>query len=159
MAQADFRAYLELLGSLRQELQQLTRIEQDKVSAVHAHDLAALNECMKREQAAALALRGREQQRDTLLKALGLEGVSLRELPQHCPPELKGEAAQAVEAVLRDYKLLKSVQSPARDLLERELKTVNDALEARGVSPELDEQYQPNQGQRPPAPFRTDFRA
>ena len=42
--------------------------------------------------------------------------------------------------------------------MERELKTVNDALEKRGVAPELDGQYQPA-GQRPPAPFRTDFRA
>ena len=86
MAQADLRAYLALLDGLRQELRRLTQVEQDKVAAVHSHDLNALNECMKREQAAALALRGREQQRDAMLKALGLEGVSLRELPQRCPP-------------------------------------------------------------------------
>ena len=158
MAQADLRAYLALLDGLREELRRLTGIEQEKVTAVHNHDLAALNDCMKREQAAALALRGREQQRDALLKALGLEGVALRELPQRCPPEWKGEAARAVEALLRDYAVLKSVQSPARELMERELKTVNDALEKRGVAPELDGQYQPA-GQRPPAPFRTDFRA
>ena len=158
MAEKDFRAYLALLDALREELQQLTGIEQEKVTAVHDHDLAALNDCMKREQAAALALRGREQQRDAMLKALGLEGVSLRELPRRCPPELKAETSRAVEALLRDYAVLKSVQVPARELMERELKTVNDALEAKGVSPELDGQYQPS-GQRPPTPFRTDFRA
>ena len=158
MAQTEFRAYLELLDALREELRRLTGIEQEKVTAVHDHDLAALNDCMKREQAAALALRGREQQRDAMLKSLGLEGVSLRELPRRCPPELKAETSRAVEALLRDYAVLKSVQVPARELMERELKTVNDALEAKGVSPELDGQYQPA-GQRPPTPFRTDFRA
>ena len=105
-----------------------------------------------------LALRGREQQRDAMLKALGLEGVSLRELPQRCPPGFQAEAARTVEALLRDYAVLNSIQSPARDLLERELKAVTGALEKKGVSPELDGQYQPA-GQRPPAPFRTDFRA
>ena len=158
MAQADLRAYLALLDGLRQELRRLTQVEQDKVAAVHSHDLNALNERMKREQAAALALRGREQQRDAMLKALGLEGVSLRELPQRCPPGFQAEAARTVEALLRDYAVLNSIQSPARDLLERELKAVTGALEKKGVSPELDGQYQPA-GQRPPAPFRTDFRA
>ena len=159
MNEKDFRAYLTLLDELREDLKQLTQIEQDKAAAVHAHDLTALNECMKREQAVALALRGREQQRDSLLRSLGLDGVSLHELLQRCPPEWKGETTRAVEALLRDYAVLNSIQSPVRDLLERELKTVNDALEARGVSPELDEQYQPAAGQRPAAPFHTDFRA
>lgn len=159
MAQPNFHDYLTLLNNLRQELQRLFGVEQKKVAAVQARDMAALNDCMKLEQAAALTLRGMEQQRDALLKTLGLEGVSLRELPQRCPPELKGETSQTVEALLRDYAVLKSIQSPAQDLLERELKTVNDILEERGMSPEPDGRKPSSGGQQPSPSFHTDFRA
>ena len=157
MAQPNFSAYLALLDSLGQELRRLCAVERDKIAAVRAHDLDALNDCIKREQAAALSLRGREQQRDALLKALGLEGVPLRELPRRCPPERRAQAARAVESLLRDYAVLRSVQAPARDLLERERKAVDAALEARGAA--SGEGSSPAAGRRSPGPFHTDFRA
>ena len=86
------QAYFSFLTQLRQALDALAALEQKKIQAVQAGDLAALDECMKKEQVATLDLRGRERKRAELLRRLGLEQVPLRELPNHCPPEYKGQA-------------------------------------------------------------------
>ena len=77
----DFSEYLNFLEELEHTLQQLVDVEQKKSAAVSARDLDALNDCMKREQAFSMTLKGFEQKRARLLAALGLEDVSLRELP------------------------------------------------------------------------------
>lgn len=83
----EFHDYLAFLEQLCQELDALSGVEQQKISAVRSGDLGALDACMKQEQAAALSLRGREQHRKAMLRDLGLEHVSLADLPRHCPPQ------------------------------------------------------------------------
>lgn len=68
----EFHDYLAFLERLRQELDTLSAVEQQKIAAVRSGDLAALDACMKQEQAAALSLRGREQHRKAMLRDLGL---------------------------------------------------------------------------------------
>ena len=82
----DMQSYLVFLSELQQALDALSALEQRKIAAVRAGNLDELDQCMKQEQAAALDLRGREQKRTALMKELGLEQVSLRALPDHCPP-------------------------------------------------------------------------
>ena len=72
----DFSEYLNFLEELEHTLQQLVDVEQKKSAAVSARDLDALNDCMKREQAFSMTLKGFEQKRARLLAALGLEDVS-----------------------------------------------------------------------------------
>lgn len=67
----DFSEYLNFLEELEHTLQQLVDVEQKKAAAVSARDLDALNDCMKREQAFSMTLKGFEQKRARLLAALG----------------------------------------------------------------------------------------
>ena len=50
----EFHDYLAFLEQLCQELDALSGVEQQKISAVRSGDLGALDACMKQEQAAAL---------------------------------------------------------------------------------------------------------
>ena len=154
----EYKDYLDFLSGLCGQLDQLARVEGDKISAVRGYDLAALDECMKQEQAMALSLRGSEQKRDRMLSQLGLAGVSLRDLPKRCPPEYADETSQMVERLLRAYQILQSVHEPARSLLERQLHLVEGQLREQGVEPSVDTSYQPTPGQRPQS-LRTDFKA
>ncbi len=77
----DFSEYLNFLEELEHTLQQLVDVEQKKSAAVSARDLDALNDCMKREQAFSMTLKGFEQKRARLLAALGLEDVSSGSFP------------------------------------------------------------------------------
>ena len=45
----EFHDYLAFLEQLRQELDTLSAVEQQKIAAVRSGDLAALDACMKQE--------------------------------------------------------------------------------------------------------------
>lgn len=130
----EFHDYLAFLEQLRQELDTLSGVEQQKISAVQSGDLAALDTCMKQEQAAALALRGREQHRKAMLRDLGLEHVSLEDLPRHCPPQDQERAAAVSQQVLRSYQVLASAQQTARTLMESRLYRIERELEQRDMA-------------------------
>ena len=154
----DLENLLHFLGELRQELDRLCQLQPKKIDAVRAHDLEALNECMKQEQAVSLTLRGLEQKREKLLQVLGLSGVPLLELDRHCPPERRGEMARAVEDLRRQYTLLRSAQEAARTVVEKDLRAVNRELGRRGFIFEEEETYQAPSG-HPLKGLGTDFRA
>ena len=154
----DFSQLLKFFEELQQELERLTQLQSDKIAAARAHDLNALNECMKREQACSLALRGMEQKRDKLFQALDLSGVPLLEIPGRCPPEQHAAMTAAVEGIKKRSTLLRSAQESARTLLEKDLRSVNQELERRGVFSDLDEHYQTPPGTMPRS-MSTDFRA
>ena len=130
----EMQAYLSFLSDLRQALDSLAALEQKKIQAVQAGDLEALDECMKKEQVATLDLRGREQKRADLLKQLGLEQVSLRDLPSRCPPQYKGQATEISQQVLRSYQVLSSAQQAARTLMESNLRHIQKELDRRQES-------------------------
>ena len=85
----EYSDYLALLSELCRSLTR-SAMEQQKIDAVQGHALDELNEAMKREQALTPTLRGCEQKRETLLTGLGLTGISLRDMPPHCPPGIPG---------------------------------------------------------------------
>lgn len=125
----EFHDYQAFLEQLRQELDTLSAVEQQKIAAVRSGDLAALDACMKQEQAAALSLRGREQHRKAMLRDLGLEHVSLAELSRHCPPQDRERTAALSQQVLRSYQVLSSAQQTARTLMESRLHRIEQELE------------------------------
>ncbi len=128
----DFSEYLNFLEELEHTLQQLVDVEQKKSAAVSARDLDALNDCMKREQAFSMTLKGFEQKRARLLAALGLEDVSLRELPSRCPPEHREAARRMSERLINQYRILSSAQEPSRILMESRLRLIEALPEAPG---------------------------
>ena len=109
------------------------------------------------EQALTLALRGCEQKRETLLTGLGLTGISLRDMPSHCPPEYRAETSRMVEQVLKGYAVLQAAQGSARTLTELELRRVDGELARRGVEPDAESHYQASPAR--PTSMKTDFRA
>lgn len=146
----DMQKYFTFLSDLRQALDSLAALEQQKIQAIQAGDLEALDQFMKREQVATLDLRGREQKRTALLKELGLEKIPLRELPNHCPPEYKGQALEISQQVLRSYQVLSSAQEAARTLMESHLRRIDKELERRQKAP----QKEASAPQKPQTDFR-----
>ena len=151
----EFQAYLSFLESMRQEMESLIQVEQDKIQAVQSGNLEKLAECMKEEQAAALALRGKEQRRAAILQELGVSKGSVRDLPEVCPAPLRSQAREVTERLLRTYEVLSSAQSTARTLMESELHRINQQMKRQGLDPELEEHYSPSTARD----ARTDFRA
>lgn len=146
----ELEHYLTFLSQLGQSLDALARLEQQKIQAVQAGDLAALEACMKKEQAASMDLRGKEQKRRALLTELGLASLPLRELASHCPPQYRGRAGEVSQQVLRSYQVLTSAQKAARTLMESNLRHIQRELERRTAP----QQVQPSAPHGTQADFR-----
>lgn len=156
MREMDFMSYLGILRELTGTLEELTALQQQKTKAVQEDDLAALNDCMKQEQALAMALRGYEQRRANALAALNMLGVPLSGLTGCAPDECKEEARRTAEDLRRQYQQYTCAAEVARNSLECSLHQIEKTLA------ELDPEGQALAGTmepQAPAPMRTDFRA
>lgn len=126
---ADYQAYFQFLDRLGKTLEQLTQVEREKTSAVRADDLLHVNECMKKEQALSLSLRGLEQKRARLLANLGLSQVPLSRLAGACPPEVRAEAAKSVERLQGRFQVYQSAANAARTTLEINLHQIEKMMQ------------------------------
>ena len=148
---AGWQDYLKFLNSLAHTLEQLTQVEQEKNTAAAQGDLLGVEECMKREQVLSLSLRGYDQKRDAMLAALGLKGVTLRELANHSPEELRLEVKGVAEELRRQYEIFQSASKAARNTLELNLRAIERVQAVRaGDAAQAEEQRKNHQ---------TDFRA
>ena len=122
----------DLLEKLGKTLEQLTEIAHDKTKAVMRDDLMAVNECMKKEQAISLGLRNTDIRRGKLSEQLGITGVPLSALPEHCPEELRLKARQVSEHVRDRYRIYRSAAEVSRTTLEVNLHQIEKVIESEG---------------------------
>lgn len=115
---AKFKAYFDFLRSLGGTIEELTGLAQKKTQAVLHDDLEQVNECMKREQALSLTLRSMDKKRDELLDELGLGGVPLSGLAEHCPEELRREAREVAGKLRSRYDIYRGAAEISRTTLE-----------------------------------------
>lgn len=158
---APFQDYLKLLREVGRLLEQLAGLAQQKAEAVRKDDLLGLDEVLKQEQAMGLNLRGLELKRLKLVPQLGLEGVTLSQLPSQCPPELKEETQQVVRGLKDSYRAYRSSSDMARNTLELNLHQIEKFVAANGGDPkdlEAGAGYAAPD-KEPPRSMKTDFRA
>lgn len=158
MQATEVHGYFSLLRELSQTLEQLTKIEQDKIDAVRQDDLNQLNDCMKQEQVLSLSLRGLEQKRQTVLSGWKLDGLPLSALVSHVPEAQRLEAKAIAEELLQRHTLFQGIFEIAQNTLECNLHQIERHLS------ELDTESIPSSGYGDPSPelppkLRTDFRA
>ncbi len=158
METVDFRRYLSLLKDLGDTLEQLTTIEQNKITAVENSDLQGLNDCMKQEQALSMVLRGYELKQLSLGKELGLVGISIGTLEELAPEDCVQETRQTAETLRRQYQLFYSAFEVAQNILECNLHEVEKILGSMGKDPNESIGYGSASPDLPPS-MRADFRA
>lgn len=124
---ASWQDYLKLLENLSKTIGDLTEVEQRKTEAVTKADLEAVEECMKREQALSMALRGLDQKRDKLLAELGMKGVPLRSIMDRCPEGFEDETRRISENLRGKYRVFQAASQVARDTLECNLRVIERA--------------------------------
>lgn len=147
----SWQDYLNFMKKLSRTLEELAQVEREKNDAVSEGNLSRVEECMKREQAMSLTLRGYDQKREKMLSELGLRGVTLSQLEEHSPDELQLETKAVVEELRRQYKLFQAASQVARDTLEINLRGIEQIQNRQaGDAAEADETRKNHQ---------TDFRA
>ena len=159
-----YQGYLQLMADLGEGLDRLGALAEKKIAAVRQNDLMALDEIMKQEQALALAFRGMEQSQDKLADQLGWQGVSLSKTADQFPPELRGEAVQAVQALQEKYAAYRKLSAASREALENGIHEVDAIIAQLGGPPAPPPPGGPGYGPAaetaaPPQSMKTDFRA
>ena len=157
--EGQFRAYFGVLRELSGVLDRLTPLAQQKAECARAGYLTGMDEVLKQEQALSLNLRGLELKRQKLAPQLGMDGVPLSALPEHCPPELRDEARKTAAALRKSYETYRSYSNMARNTLELNLHQIDKLLERSGVDPKLAAQGYEAPPTEPPQKMKTDFRA
>ena len=116
--------YLKLLDSLAKTIGQLTELEQQKTLAVSQGRLDTVEDCMKREQALSLSLRGCDQKREAMLAKMGLQNIPLRQLEQYAPEGLEMETKRVANELRGKYSVFQSASQVARNTLECNLRAI-----------------------------------
>lgn len=108
-----------------------------------------------------LAFRGMEQTREKLLEQLNCGNVPLSRLPERFPPQMQGQAREAVAALQKQYQNYRKDADAARLVLERHLREIDAIITEMGgaPAPEGGPGYVPPPPPDTPPSMKTDFRA
>lgn len=152
---AQIEELLKLLDSLTTTVHELGDVQKKVVEAVRGDNLEQLGECMKREQALALFLRNVDQRRAKLQQEMGIEKLTLAELPAQISDEtLRKKVRTAAEKLASEYRIMQSAADVARSSLECSLHEVDNMIARMGLDPERMKEHTITQGGA-----HTDFRA
>lgn len=111
-------------------------LEQEKLRAVQEDDVAAVEECMKREQAVVLKLRGLEQKREKIQKDNGWDGMTFREIIDLAPEEKQLSYRQLLEKLQNSISLFQDMNECAMDTMrihQREIEKVIKIKDPNGT--------------------------
>ena len=153
-----FYEYLQLLDQIGEQVEHLTDLAKQKVTAVRNDDLLALDEILKQEQASSLLFRGLEQKQSALLNSTGLKGIPLSSLAENFPPKMRLEAKQCIEQLQTRYRVYQTSAEVARNTLECNLHEIEKVLASMSPASAGGPGYQPAEPEIPSS-MKTDFRA
>ncbi|MBR2928014.1 MAG: flagellar export chaperone FlgN [Oscillospiraceae bacterium] len=153
-----FYEYLQLLDQIGEQVEHLTDLAKQKITAVRNDDLLALDEILKQEQASSLLFRGLEQKQSALLNSTGLKGIPLSSLAENFPPKMRLEAKQCIEQLQTRYRVYQTSAEVARNTLECNLHEIEKVLASMSPASAGGPGYQPAEPEIPSS-MKTDFRA
>lgn len=110
----------------------LTAVERRKVEASKRNDVAAIEECMKKEQAAVMKLKGLDRQREQAARDNGWEGKSFREILE-MDPENRRELGTLFDALTDKLHIFQECLGDAAGIISVNLHLVNEEMDRRGA--------------------------
>ena len=128
----DFTAFTKIIEELITLFDHLIPIEQEKLDAAVKNRVSFVEDCMHKEQAAVLQLRGLEQKRESEQKRLGMEGYAFRQILECAPEEAAAILNPLFDQLAERVRTFQSVSASARDIIEVNLHVIQRALAAEG---------------------------
>ena len=123
-------SFAEIIREFIQLFDALIRVEQTKLESAVENKVSFVEECMNKEQAAILKLKGLEQKREAEQQKLNAEGLTFRQILGKVPEEdalMLKPLFEELSAKVQDFQ---SVSSSARDIIELNLHMIHTSLKA-----------------------------
>lgn len=126
----EFSNFTKIIEEFIVFFEELIPVEQAKLDAAVKNRVSFVEECMHKEQAAVLRLRGLEQKREKEQERLNLAGCTFRQILDKAPEDVTVILKPLFDRLSEQVHTLQSISSSARDIIEVNLHTIQSALAA-----------------------------
>lgn len=119
---------IDLMKEYIKLFDQFQPLQEEKLKAAEAEDLAKLEQCINKEQAFSLALRGIEHKRDKMLKENNQLGMTLKEIIDKFYQDQREEMLDVYEEMNRKMTLFKSTNDSAMAIVQVRLRDIDNTM-------------------------------
>lgn len=120
--------FIEVIQEMIEFFEQFQVLEKAKLEAVSRNDIIYLEECMKKEQAEILVLRGLERKQLEVQKELGFENATFREIIELSPVEDQAQLEAMYNELSNSIDIFKSTTEGIKKSIELNLYAIDNAL-------------------------------
>lgn len=106
----------------------LIQIEETKLEAASKNRVTYVEDCMNKEQAAILRLRGLEKKRDTVQEKLGFKGYTFQQILSETTGEDQDRLRKLFDTLSRQVRQFQDTNESARSMIEINLHMINKAI-------------------------------
>lgn len=124
----DYTSFIELIKEFILLFDMLISVEQKKLDAAIENKVSFVEECLNKEQAAVLQLRGLEKRREAEQKKLGMENFTFRQILAEVPAETASVLQPLFDQLSGQVRTFQSVSDSAKDIIEVNLHKIQSSL-------------------------------
>lgn len=132
----DFSGFIAVIQELIALFESLIPVEQEKLDAAIKNRVSFVEECMHKEQAFVLQLKGLEQKREAQQKLLGMDDYTFRQILEEVPAETASVLTPLFARLSDQIRLFQSINASAKDIMEVNLHVINSALAKKAMEKE-----------------------
>ncbi len=131
----EFKEVIEELIAVFIELSGIANV---KLSAAKNNRAATVEECLKKEQAVVMKLRGLEAKREKIQAEMGFEGLKFKEILEKLSEEEREDLLPYFDALSREIQLFDHANENVQTMLKVNLRNIDRELENRQKSSKID---------------------
>lgn len=125
------KQFEQVIHEMIRVFDQFLPLEREKLQAVSENNLTLLEDCMNREQAVVLKLRGLERKREDAQKQLGWQGKTFREIIELVPGEKQTEYRHLFEQLTHSMNMFQEANDSAMDTIAVNLRRIDNTLKRK----------------------------
>lgn len=123
-----FSAFVSIINEFIQLFDELIPIEQKKLDAAVDNKVTVVEDCMNKEQAAILKMRGLEQKREQAQKDMDMDGFTFRQILEASSEEHADVLNPLFDQLSQQVTTFRSISESAREMIELNLHNIQSSL-------------------------------
>jgi hypothetical protein len=132
----EFSNFIKIIEEFIDFFDNLIPIEQEKLEAAIKNRVSFVEECMHKEQAAVLRLRGLEQKREKEQEKLGMKDYTFRQILEKVPEDVSSVLKPLFDKMSEQVTQFQSISDNAKDMIEVNLHVIQSSLSEKAPGKE-----------------------
>lgn len=120
--------FITVIEDLIQLFQELIQIEQTKLEASKKNRITYVEDCMNREQAAIMKLRGLDKKRETCQERLGYKDYTFQQILSETSDTEHNRLKKLFDALTHQVRQFQDTNESARSMIEINLHMINKTI-------------------------------